>query len=397
MHRFCLAAFAAFFLAHCSSDTPKQNKVVEIPTVSRAPTDMSAPGRPGVNGSAAPTSSSSFKPEDTSEGSLFREAKRLYFVGLYSGARENFELLRNTYPVGAYTEYAEIKIADTYFELDDFASAAKLYDDFLKNYPASRALAYIMMKGARSYQLANKGVGRDVGPLEKSLELYNKLIEKYPASIYASAARKYRKEVLDNITEYETMVMEFYEKNENEKALAQRKAMFDQKWGPLIKSAAAEQAPEPASAEKLQLVSLQQSAAVSAEPAQPIIAQGFTTPDPAPPAFESDALSQQETASTQYRIQGFKCLEKDDADLLMLFVDRSFTSPDLSQIIASLRSTDEEKILLIPHATGKAIQHSCFDDEDLRISPNGEIRLRTEEGIEIFTLENPARLVLALG
>src|SRR5690606_5146246 len=103
--------------------------------------------------------------------------------------------LRDGYPLGPYTEFAEIKIADTHFFLRNYADAAPYYEQLLQNRSSSQSAAYLTLQAGRSYHLSNKGLGRDASALEKALTFYERVVEQFPRSLYAEAARAHIVEV----------------------------------------------------------------------------------------------------------------------------------------------------------------------------------------------------------
>ena len=175
---------------------------------------------------------------DTPESNLIRTGKRLYYAGLYSLAKEHFQSLRNGYPTSPYVEFAEIKSADCSFESREFPAAATAYEEFTKNHPGSKALAYMTYRAGLSYQQAHTGVGRDSTFLEKALEFYNKFLEQFPDSVYAPAVKKFRAETVEALAAHERKIVAFYKKKEKDKAAEGREKIVQEKWEPMIASTA---------------------------------------------------------------------------------------------------------------------------------------------------------------
>lgn len=203
--RFTAAAvLLAASLQACSSSEPVDpNDPVEIPTTS------------------API-------PDSSERELFESATKLYESGHLLVAREKFQALKDGYPLGPYAQFSELKIADTYFFLHDYAEAAPLYEQAFQNYPSSPSAPYALLKAAHSHLLVNTGVGRDREPLEKALELLSKLEDRYSGSRYLPVSRKLRQEAALRIAEHEELVADYYRKIDNPKAYRAR--LDERKW-----------------------------------------------------------------------------------------------------------------------------------------------------------------------
>lgn len=169
--------------------------------------------------------------EKGSEVELAKLGKKLYQVGMYSVARDSFTSLRDHYPLGAYSTFAHIKAADTYFFNRQYNEAAKNYDNFIKNYPGHSDTPYVKLQAARSHIASARGTGRDRTPLERGLLLYDELVTEYPTSAYGAIAKQERILVVEQLASYDQEIIDFYRKQGNEAAVADRERQFQAKWG----------------------------------------------------------------------------------------------------------------------------------------------------------------------
>jgi outer membrane protein assembly factor BamD len=174
--------------------------------------------------------------EDLPEVQLIQNSKRMYEAHMYSIARDNLENLKNRYPMGAYAAFAEIKLADSYFYNGEYNEAAKFYDAFLKNYPGSVDSPYVELQAARAHTASSRGTGRDREPLERALLLYDGIVANYPGSSYASSAERERVAVTEQLAEYDQLILEFYEKQENEAAVRVRRKQYAERWQSRLKA-----------------------------------------------------------------------------------------------------------------------------------------------------------------
>lgn len=170
---------------------------------------------------------------DSPEGILFESAKKSYQSRLYSVAKEQFTALQNNFPTGPYAEYAELKIADCSFYVKDYDISASLYEEYAKNHPGSLSAAYALLMSARSYHLSSKGIGHDAHALERAREMYSRLVEQYPDSIYSRQAAIYQQATISDLTANEMRVAEFYRKQGKEEAYNARLKIIKDKWQPL--------------------------------------------------------------------------------------------------------------------------------------------------------------------
>lgn len=174
--------------------------------------------------------------EDLPEAQLIQNSKRMYEAHMYSVARDNLENLKLRYPMGAYAAFAEIKLADSYFYNGEYNEAAKFYDAFLKNFPGSVDSPYVELQAARAHVASSRGTGRDREPLERALMLYDGIIANYPGSSYASSAERERIPVTEQLAEYDQLILEFYQKQENEAAVRVRKKQYAERWESRLKA-----------------------------------------------------------------------------------------------------------------------------------------------------------------
>lgn len=324
---------------------------------------------------------------DTPEAQLFHEAKRLYRAGLYTVAIDSFNSLRVNYPLSPYVEFAEIKIGDAQFETRDFGVAAGTYEEFLKTHPASNAVPYVMLRAGRSHQLTNRGVGRDVAPLEKARDLYTKLIETYPGGMYAKQASVYLAEVNEDIAKNEKLVMRFYRRKDNVKAVEAREKVLQEKQQ-LAASAAAmkEKAlqPVPLPPQREEPVVL---AASRANP-QKKGAQGPLTAS----AKDSSALllaSAEEAATLD--VQRIQCR----GDKVFIFLRSTLPADSIPAEQQILAPKDGVASLKLPGMSARPAVIDCLSKGDLRVSADGLIELKTGHSWDVFSLDNPARLLLS--
>jgi outer membrane assembly lipoprotein YfiO len=161
------------------------------------------------------------------EGDIIAEAKDLYEAKMYSLARDKFQSVKDRFPLGAYGQFSEVKIADCYFFNSEFNEAAKFYEGYLKS-PDS---PYIELQAARAHvHSAGGGTGRDRQPLERALVIYDGIVERYPGSAYGLAAERERAPVVEQLAAYDQLIIDFYKQRENTAAVEAREKLFSERW-----------------------------------------------------------------------------------------------------------------------------------------------------------------------
>lgn len=338
---------------------------------------------------------------ETPEMELLESAKRMYAARLFTIARENFEALRDGYPLGPYTEFAEIKIADCYFESHDYESAAKAYEEFVKEHPASPSLPYVMMRAGRSNQLAFKGIGRDTQPLQHAVEIYDHLIKTYPNTVYAESARTLKVECLELLSESEQFIADFYRRTGKEISADARESVVQLKWAPMIKIARAEMLAHLTStptqnpdedepdASELDTLGVTESYVAMIQQSEPeptpVTHKNEGQPDEPPPA-----LSQ-----AKWRIDSFKC-SQDGNKMAFITLNAPLTDEEFLEQYRKFTVQAAPFKLKIPDAAANPFGVDCFRAGDVKVMADGTIEMLLPIGTQGRTmlLTEPPRIAL---
>lgn len=359
-------------------------------------------GEPKVEGAIAEIPNVTAVKIDQPQDQLIAAAKRNYHAGLYSMAQEAFESLRDGFSPGPYSEFAEIKIADIQFDQRQYAEAAAAYELFVKNHPGSQTSAYALFRLGRSYSAMNKGIGRDVGPLEKARDSYLKLIEQYPNTVYVASARQELAQVMEKLGAYEEMVQQFYQNRANAQASAARDSELKTALKPKIDEAArnARESERQSLAMRARLYSRPETAAPAAVA---ISADQHSASAPGSSArFESLAPARGGVAGNQQRasaqdqqplIQNVEC---DRSAPTKLFVHLTGL-PDRQKLRLEdvLKPTDGTARMQLPATARKDLALSCFGADDVQVSRSGLVTIQTGTPLAVMVLNNPPRVLIA--
>ncbi|MBX7145191.1 MAG: outer membrane protein assembly factor BamD [Oligoflexia bacterium] len=335
---------------------------------------------------------------DAPEAVLMNEGKRLYRAGLFSVAQESFDSLRLNYPNSPYAEFAEIKVADSHFETREYPAAAGLYEDFLKNHPASPAVPYALLRAGRSYQLVNQGVGRDTAPLEKALEFYERVIREYPSTVYAQEARNFRESTRRVLAEYERFVMEFYKKQNNQKALLARQHTFEERWKDLPAQDSAAAPAQNSAAVTLvsertpinpHILALRKTNEASDSP-RARLSQGKSEQAPVVSISRTPLSAESQTTVQMLTLQRVSCSD----NAAFIYFDQPIRDEAFLERYRKINSKNGSVTMQLPLPVRKAANVDCFASKDLTISAQGELSIQTADTLKLMTLDNPPRLLL---
>jgi outer membrane protein assembly factor BamD len=133
--------------------------------------------------------------------------------------KEDFEQARKTYqeiqersPDKSYDAAIMLRIADTYFGEEKYEEALVEYQNFLNYHPVNKDAVYAQYQIAMCSFKQLTTIDRDPEPTRTALREFEKLIQKYPKSIYEEAALKNISLCRDRLAEYELSVGRFYHK-----------------------------------------------------------------------------------------------------------------------------------------------------------------------------------------
>ena len=150
--------------------------------------------------------------EDKRPSELMSDGMKDFERGNYDEATEGFQKLKDRYPYSKYAIMAELKMADAFYEKEEFEEALVAYDDFEKLHPKNKNIPYVIyQKGMCSFRQVT-AIDRDQSFTLKAKEEFERLVKRFPRSEYANRARKNIRQCLIYLAGYELYVGHFYYK-----------------------------------------------------------------------------------------------------------------------------------------------------------------------------------------
>lgn len=153
---------------------------------------------------------------------LIQDGMEEYEKGSYTAAIRNFEQLKDWYPFSKYAILAELKIADAHFHLRQYAEAVMAYEEFEQLHPRNEATPYVIYQTGRCYYDQIDTIDRDQTSAKKALEIFRRLIRRYPQDPHAQQARSHIAKCLQSIAGHQLYVAKFYFKSKHYKAALNR-------------------------------------------------------------------------------------------------------------------------------------------------------------------------------
>lgn len=142
----------------------------------------------------------------------FKEGEEHLRAYKYEDARKAYQEIQEKAPDRSYDADIMLRIADTYYGEEKYAEAQVEYQAFLNFHPVHRDAPYAQFQvGKCSYQEITT-IDRDPGLTRTALKEFQKLLEKYPKSLYEDEAKRLIALCREHLAEYELYVAKFYYK-----------------------------------------------------------------------------------------------------------------------------------------------------------------------------------------
>ncbi len=150
------------------------------------------------------------KLEDLGHAELLEKGLEQMEKGNMQAALQSLVLVKDRYPYTESAVTASLKLADTYFDMGEYATAYELYVEFERFHPDDLNIPYIKYQRGMCYYKQIRDYDREQKyALGASIE-FVKLISEYPDSEYSVKARRYYRKCLLYRTEFEIYTGNFY-------------------------------------------------------------------------------------------------------------------------------------------------------------------------------------------
>ncbi len=138
-----------------------------------------------------------------------------YRQGNYKRAIENFEKLRDWYPFDRYAILAELKIADSHYQLKQYDEAVVAYQEFESLHPMNEAIPYVVYQIGLCYYEQITTIDRDQSAARNALMVFERLQRQFPDHQYSKRAGEHIHTCLKSLAGHELYVGKFYFKKKN--------------------------------------------------------------------------------------------------------------------------------------------------------------------------------------
>ncbi|MFQ5477024.1 MAG: outer membrane protein assembly factor BamD [Candidatus Binatia bacterium] len=149
-------------------------------------------------------------PVPLTEEELISRANGFFEGDDFDLAIDDYHELLEQHPFSEYTETATLKIAHAYYLAKKYDEAVAAFEDFERLNPGSPELPFVEYTVGLCWLDQALSADRDKSATEKALRQFEKLRERYPDSIYGILADSRLAECKENLADHELYVAEFY-------------------------------------------------------------------------------------------------------------------------------------------------------------------------------------------
>jgi outer membrane protein assembly factor BamD len=148
----------------------------------------------------------------------------------YIEAEKFFEYVRSKYPFLEASKEAELRLADTDFEREQFLEARDRYQNFVKLHPTHSKVDYAAYQAALTHYkeipsdffLLPPSREKDQVEVRSAQRALGEFVRQYPSSSHAAEAKAQFEETRKRLADHEMYVASFYRKRERWPAVVAR-------------------------------------------------------------------------------------------------------------------------------------------------------------------------------
>jgi len=151
---------------------------------------------------------------------MYREANQSMRAGNYERAVRYYRRLIARFPIGRYTEQAELELGYAQFKNRAYEEALSQVNRFIRQYPTHRHIDYAYyLRGLINFEresgllerwIKPDATRRDQGFARQSFQDFSELLQRYPDSRYAADARQRMIHLRNDLAQAELNVASYY-------------------------------------------------------------------------------------------------------------------------------------------------------------------------------------------
>ncbi len=149
----------------------------------------------------------------------FNEGQKAQKNKNYEEAVSYFQYVKNQYPYSKFAALADLAIAETYMDSEQWLQAAESFQFFIQFHPKHEKVPWATFQIAKAYTeaipkdiaLMPKSFEKDQGATKSAIVAWERFLRRYPDNEKAKEAQQFRKEARNILTEQEWAIAKHYE------------------------------------------------------------------------------------------------------------------------------------------------------------------------------------------
>jgi len=143
---------------------------------------------------------------------LLAEGQKKLDESEFKTATKLLQAIKDRYPYSKESLKAELLLADSLFQRQDYESALSNYDEYEKLHPKDKNIPYVIYQKGLCHFLQITTIDRDQTQVVKARDEFEKLTRRFSDNEYSAKAKEYIRECIVIQSEYELYVGRFYYK-----------------------------------------------------------------------------------------------------------------------------------------------------------------------------------------
>lgn len=176
---------------------------------------------------------------NNSLSTIYASSKKKIQHSDFSSAIKELEIMNKLYPYCAYSQQIQLNLIYAYYKSGNFSSSKKLINDFLRLYPTSRNIDYVLyirgLSNMESYNNLEKNffdinkTNCDPAYARAAFYDFKKLISKYPTSQYAIDSSKRLIYLKNQLAQHMLSIVKYYSNHSADISVVNRveKMLYD--------------------------------------------------------------------------------------------------------------------------------------------------------------------------
>lgn len=150
------------------------------------------------------------KPPTNTAQELMQAGKNAMEEQDYDKAIQYFSKLKEKFPFSPFTTQAELALADAYYFDGQYLIAEDVYKEFESLHPGDSSIAYVLFQIGKSNFKQFKSIDLPQDNIKEALQYFQRVVQSFPESSYASEAKDYVQKCRSFEAEHELFVADFY-------------------------------------------------------------------------------------------------------------------------------------------------------------------------------------------